>query len=666
MRWMFMATCGMILSAGVTNSLRDVGLPSSWLRKWQSPPCEDRPLQIVHGIDPSGRGPAGMAQMVPSAGSDAIAEEGMRYYRDMGLGGVVCNVLFQDYLRSEAAWTALVDAVHAAERLGMIVWIYDEEGYPSGAAGGRVLEGNPEYEAQELAYDPSKPDPFVVRPSYEFTHAANNYYAARRYVNLLDERAVRKFLALTHQAYRRRLGSCMGTTVRAFFTDEPSLLAVNLGQIPESARRNVPIRDALDPTIRPLPAVPWVRDLPERYRERYEQDLLQVRRSLFEGDGPKDKEVRRRFWTLVGDLIAERYFGTIQKWCRDYRVASSGHNLWEEAIMHHPALYGNALKALSRMDIPGMDELSSEPTAVLHGHWMTAALPASAAMLTGGRRVFTEVSDFSEKMGGRGPASLPMMLATAGWQAAFGVTEFTLYYGIGDRSPQDYRSYCAFVGRLNAVLKPARMDPEVLLYYPIRDLMEEYRPVAEPLNIASQSARARRIVGSFNRLGTSLTRAQIPFCLVDDEFLAKAAIRRGRLAIRQYGFRAIVIPDGVELPPSAGDLLERFQAAGGLVLHDAVPQQLDATRLKTILDPAYGLEPATESIVLGRFRRDGRTVVVLVNAGTSAWDGRLRADRSGTWTLLEPASGVTRAVEAMGNAIRVSLQPMETLLLASP
>jgi len=655
----------MLLLAARANELRDGGLPSSWLRKWFTPPAEDRPLQIIHGIPPSGSKPAGMGQIVPAAEGDHSVAASMRAYGELGLGGVVCNVLFDDYLRSEPAWEALKEAVRACCDEGMVVWIYDEKGYPSGSAGGLVLEGNPEYEAQELAYDPSRPDPFIVRPSYEFTHAANNYHAARRYPNLLNEQAVRKFLTLTHQAYRRRLGTFMGSTVRAFFTDEPSLLAVNLGQIPEPARSRVPVVDPPDPNAKPLPAVPWVEDLPERYQERYGQDLMAVRRSLFEGDMEEDKTVRRRFWTLVGDLLAERYFGTIQKWCREARVYSSGHNLWEEALMHHPALYGNALKALMRMDIPGMDELSSNPAVVLHGHWMTAAMPASAAMLTGRRRVFTEVSDFSETMAGKGPVDLQRMQATAAWQAAFGVTDFTLYYSIQSRSADDYRAYCAFVGRLNAILKPARLAPDVLLYYPIYDLTAEYRPVAEPLHISSQSAIAQRIVASFNRLGTALTRAQIPFCLADHETLGTASVLRGRLTIHRRGFRAVVLPDGVTLPPKVKNVLDRFRDSGGVVLVDGNPRNLDSAALRREIRPQYQLDPPCDHIVVGQFRRDSRAVLALVNVTEQPYIGAISGVR-GPCYLLEPATGAVSPISVTGARVRLELQPFQTVLLTFP
>ena len=182
----------------------------------------------------------------------------MRYYVDHGLGGIVCNVAFDKYLQSQEHWQTLVAGVRQCEKLGMVVWLYDEEGYPSGAAGGLVLAENKAFEAVELAFDASRQDPFVIRPAYEHTHANNNYHASRRYANLIDDRAMGTFIAKTHDAYWERLEPFFGKTIQAFFTDEPSLIAVNLGAIPEPARSRVPIVDPPDPRPSLCPRCPGV------------------------------------------------------------------------------------------------------------------------------------------------------------------------------------------------------------------------------------------------------------------------------------------------------------------------------------------------------------------------------------------------------------------------
>ena len=414
-----------VLAAVLRGADRPAELPESWRSAWEQPPTGDRPLQIVHGIPLD-------AQLSDEQRAAEISKR-LDAWQAHGLGGIVCNMPFTNYLQSEADWQSLAAVMQRCRERGMVVWIYDELGYPSGAAGGLVLQENPAFEALELAFDRSREEPFIVRPSYEFTHANNNYHASRRYVNLMDADAVACFVNKTHDAYWKHLEPYFGDPIVAMFTDEPSLLAVSLGQIPEHVRRTVQVVDPPDPQVKPLPAVPWCRDLVDVYQARYGEDLRTQQRSLFEGESDTDRRVRRQFWSLVTDLVAERYFGALGRWCAEHKVASSGHTLVEESLLLQVAVEGSGLQALARMHIPGLDALSSDPQAVIHSGWLTAGLPASAASLSGTRRVMTEVSDFVQKLGGGGPASLAQMQATAAWQAAWGVTEFTLYYSPHDR-----------------------------------------------------------------------------------------------------------------------------------------------------------------------------------------------------------------------------------------
>ena len=175
-----------------------------------------RPLKIIHGLDRylgedghtlglTDSDPAGQWNTwVTEHSADISGEQliGVRTYlqslADLGVGGIVTNVAFNDYMLSEDNWKALTDEIKACAKKNMVVWLYDEDGYPSGAAGNLVLKENSEYEAQAMVYDPSRQEPFYVRPAYEYTHASNNHYAARRYVNIIDDRAVAAFIRHTH------------------------------------------------------------------------------------------------------------------------------------------------------------------------------------------------------------------------------------------------------------------------------------------------------------------------------------------------------------------------------------------------------------------------------------------------------------------------------------
>jgi len=198
-RFCFAGTAGAEIDSGEgVNS--SPSMPPEWMQAWSDPGNKLRPMQIVHGLAPK-----------------QASQAGLTIFKDLGLGGIVCNVSFDRYMQSEENWKTLAQAVKSCSQLGLRVWIYDEDGYPSGSAGGLVLKENPDYEALSLTYDPARQKPFALRPAYEHTHASNNYGAARRYPNLIDDEADISFVEITHQAYRQRLSEYFGNTIEAFF-----------------------------------------------------------------------------------------------------------------------------------------------------------------------------------------------------------------------------------------------------------------------------------------------------------------------------------------------------------------------------------------------------------------------------------------------------------------
>ena len=638
----------LILTLMALSSAEEKSLPKSWLSRWQQPMATDRPLKIVHGID-----------------LKHATEEGMRYYQERGLGGLVVNVDFDQYLASEKHWQTLLLGLQNGKALGLNFWLYDEQGYPSGAAGGLVLQENPQYEALELAYDASQSDPFILRPAFEFTHAANNFYAVRRYINIMDDRAVNAFIRHTHERYQARIKSFAAANITAFFTDEPSLIAVDLGHISEPHRSQVPIRDSINTLLPELPSVPWVYDMEEQFQLKYNRDLHSQRKSLFIGTDPQDKLIRRQFWALVADLVSERYFGALQRWCQVHGTASSGHTLREESLIHHVPLEGNAIKALSRMDIPGLDLLSSDPEKVLDDGWLIAALPFSAARMMGHRRIMTEVSDFDQTLSGQPPVSLEQMRATAAWQSAWGVTDFTLYYDVDTRPLEEVKAYSDFIGRMNAVLADADPQVEILLYYPIEDLWQEYLPVGKKLSLESQSSRAQHLIQSFRSLGYALQSRQLGFALIDHELLASARVQRdGSLGLGNHRYSVLILPDECKPDPGVENIIQKMQQNGGLILQDNIAAPLDGAALTAAIKPRYTLAPANEKVIMNLFKRDGRFIILATNVSKNEWQGNLVCSEKGPWLLLDPAAGTIRDISTdVQGYLPLRLSSFQTALL---
>lgn len=492
---------------------------------FRSPPAEYRPLQIVHGFD--------------NLGADAeTIRKRLQDLRSLGVGGLVVNVSFHNYLRSEEQWRLFLEGLKIAEDLGFVIWLYDEEGYPSGAAGGLVLEKKPEFEAVGLVrLGENAKIQYEVRRMYEGTHCTENVYKKRRYINILNQEAVKTFIALTHDEYAKRISN-IGKRIQAIFTDEPSLMTTYI-RPPEKA----------------LPALPWVEDLPKEFKRRKGYDLMPHIESLFADVGDYQR-VRCDFYDLIAELVAERYFGQIQNWCQKHGIASSGHLLAEEKLLWHAMYYGDLIRCLRRMDIPGIDMLTSDPRAIVVGlGFLVPKFASSAAHLEGRSETMSETSDFTQRMGigqQKRRAWLPEMKATAAIQFLLGINNITSYYAhpFGDESERaDYEHYCTYVGRLGSLLKGAQHECDVAVLYPIAGVWANFYPTALSMYQPHPSNRLNEIDDQFAHLCRLLLQHQIDYDIVDEIAIQTASIGQGEFRVANESYRALIVPstDAVRL-----------------------------------------------------------------------------------------------------------------------
>lgn len=601
---------------------RSLHLENTLRALFKNPPAPYRTLQIIHNFDSFGR-------------DEATLRQRMEWLKATGIGGVVANVSFHDYLRSEEQWRIFLTGLKVCEELGLLFWLYDEEGYPSGAAGGLVLERNPDFEAIGLVRRVNrdgKPRYEVLR-MYEGTHCTENVYKKRRYINLLNPQAVRTFINVTHDAYAKRI-SDLGKRVHAIFTDEPSLVTTYI-RPPENA----------------LPALPWCEDLPEQFRKRKGYDVSPYLESLYTDTG-HHHGVRCDFYEVVAQLVAERYFGQIQDWCRRHGIASSGHLLAEEKLLWHVMYYGDLFIPLRRMDIPGIDILSSDPLALTAGNgFLVPKLISSVAHLIRRRETMSETSDFMEQRGNR-RASLEQMKATASLQYLLGINTITSYYpdpygathpASSEQRRTDYAHYNAFVGRLGLLLRSAQHECDVAVLYPIAGVQANFYPTTLSMYQPHPSRRLSEIDDSFVNLCRRLLQSQIDFDIVDEPALRRAQIGKGGFRIGSGRYRALVVPSTDAIHVTTLRQIAQMARQGVQVIFVGQPPQYAAShrerdlevqrrveqvlrlprihassedavsRTLTEANCAVQLEPATPEVWVARYRRDGGLFYFLVN-----------------------------------------------------
>ena len=530
--------------------------------RFANPPAAARILPIQHG-QPNAR------DKIDAVLSDLQAD---------GFGGFTGNVDFSGYLDSPVAWKAFRHKVEEARARGLSVWLYDEQGYPSCMAGGKTLEGHPEWRARAYlvattnvpvgcaALPPSPPGRpvatlrrrsadgtgetvYVVTDDFihEGTHAAASLSRYKKvYPNLLMAEPTARFIAVTHDAYKRELGPALGA-IASTFTDEPSLMTLWMRPMPYLC---LPVSDELLAAWERESGHPLAEDVPALVGGAAEGAVAAV---------------RHRFWSMVGARVARNYVGQLTKWADANGLASGGHLLAEEGLVAHVPLYGDFFKALRGLSAPSCDMLQSIPAQV---PWITPLLAGSAGALNGARLVMSEASDHSQRHRGPGDTrpvyqvSAREIVGSLNRQIWGGVNTFTSYYN-WQRFPRAVRrAINEEIGRTLTLLREGHAAADIALLYPADALMVGY----EPQRRGGGGAAARRTANEVNAAGRALFAANRAFLFVDAETLEAAEVKGARLVKGDLCWRTVVLPGVSTLPVGAARKLEAFRAAGGLVL----------------------------------------------------------------------------------------------------
>lgn len=543
--------------------------------------------------------------------SDALA-----HIKEWGFGGIVTNVGWKNYLRDEDEWRIFLEGIKVCQDLGLRVWIYDELGYPSGAAGGLALEGHPELEAEVLvrtttevpagqvrlcgpsswryvvharavtngkSYDltnnvdangnlswvapqPCTVERYDVRSGFDGTHATRNVHAYRRYINVLDPKAVERFYDVTYQEYINRLRQDI-RLIEAFFTDEPSFMAAYFPAIPEQYVAHLRVDDEPAEDFDRLPQLPWRKDFLERFAERYHYDLLPNLASLFEGETNKDHQIRHDFHQLASEMYADVFFKGLQHRLAEHGIPLSGHVLAEESVVQHVASEGNVMWNLMGMEKPGIDMLTALPQNILNTFsLLTCKYGSSSAHVCGRNDVMSEVSDYSDRTHGQITTSIAQRLGALALQCALGVTTFTSYFGWKGMDPEDIRRLMTFCGRIQPAVRFGIHVAQVAVLYPIRTAWAQYIPTREVLSLDSQPEPLASMDNALLRIARGLLINQIDFDFVDSCCLQSADMQSGMLSIANETYELLLIPPGTVLSSKDIESIHHFAESGGRIL----------------------------------------------------------------------------------------------------
>ncbi len=496
--------------------------------------------------------------------------------------------LMTPYLGDE--WFRLWEvALREAERLDMDLWIYDENSYPSGFAGGLVPEAMPESRGRGLILREEKqptrlgPDVIAVFHLTDAGHedvtqqarrgaplpegrylvasvqrAGNSpWFGGRCYVDLLYPGVTEKFLRVTLGPYERHFGRQFGRRIPGAFTDEPQL--------------------------RPAGGLPWTDDFPEHFERRWGYGLLQHLPCL-EREVGDWKRVRHNYFQTLLDLFIERWARPYYEYCEQRRLEFTGH-YWEHEwpgcllVPDNMALYAWQQR-------PGIDTLMNEYSADPHAQF-------------GNVRAVKELASVANQLGR--PRTLCEAYGAGGWDLRFedmkrigdwlyvlGVNtlnqhlSYVTIRGMRKRDHPPSFSYhepwwdaygvsATYFARLSVALSHgAQINPVLVL-----------EPTTSAWMYQTQTANTPRLgeIGqAFQHLVTELEKAQIEYDLgCEDIIVRHGSVSGSELAVGQRRYSTVVLPPFTEnLNAQTAVLLAELLKRGGTVLCcDEPPMRLD-------------------------------------------------------------------------------------------
>ncbi|MCY1719932.1 glycosyl hydrolase [Prolixibacteraceae bacterium Z1-6] len=277
--------------------------------------------------------------------NEQISEDGidfqMREFKEAGIGGVFVHPrpgLLTEYLSKD--WFHLFDyTVQKGKELDMKVWIYDENSYPSGFAGGHVPAQMPDsykhgsslrmYVQDNVDVMASEDIAVVLKKNgdeflditasidsekgntgtyyiFEKAYPGNSpWYGGFSYVDLLYPGVTDKFMELTMTKGYEQNKADFGETLPGIFTDEPNLEAA----MPRGS------------------VLRWTPDLFDVFKERWGYDLKVNLPALVEETGNWQK-VRHDYYELLLELFLERWAKPWSKYCDENNLNWTGH-YWE-------------------------------------------------------------------------------------------------------------------------------------------------------------------------------------------------------------------------------------------------------------------------------------------------------------------------------------------------
>jgi len=512
--------------------------------------------------------------------------------KSAGFGGLFVHPrpgMITEYLSDD--WFKLYEyTVKKGKELDLEVWIYDENSYPSGFAGGHVPQEMPESYNQGQGLRLEKKEILPVNMDEYFicllkegdvwkdiTATVNNYQGVRgsyylykktyygksdwhggySYVDLLVDGVTEKFIELTMKGYEKWFADEFGKGIPGIFTDEPNIVTSG--------------------------GFRWTPDLFKVFQQQWGYDLKPLIPLLSEETGDW-KKVRHNYMETLLQMFIDRWAKPWFQYTEENNLIWTGH-YWEHGWPQMNDGPDNmAMYAWHQM--PSIDMLFNQfnetsPTAQF-GNVRSVKEVRSVANQMGRERILSETYG-----GGGWDVTFKDLKRLGDWEYVLGVNFMNQHLVhqtlTGARkydyppvftyhSPwfDNYKVMNDYFGRLSLVMSKGIQQNDILVLEPNATLWSYY-------SHTGSNPALNQIGRKFQDFVTTLEKSQVEYDLGAENIIKdQGRAEKGKLIIGKAAYSTVVIPPLNEtLNKPTFHILRQFVEQGGRLLCFSEPNMID-------------------------------------------------------------------------------------------
>ena len=459
------------------------------------------------------------------------------------------------YLSSE--WfSAFSLVIKEAEKLNLDVYIYDEDGWPSGFAGGLVTNLGEDYWIKGLRYSNNLKDADLERFVAAFRRRENGsmeligkeevknadlifwYQTDSHYVDLMSEKTVRAFIDFTHEEYKKRYSKYFGNVIKGIFTDEPQLDVI----------------------------MPWSLELPQKFKGLNGYDMMPYLWLLAE-KGEGYLKFRSDYYSATEKAFFNAFTKQIGDWCEENNLLLTGHFPCEDGLCGQIAPCGSVMKHYSAMQFPGIDHLGN----MQHS-------PVLLKQVSSASQQFWDGEVLCEIFGCSGwDVPLRNLAWIWGRHSALGITtacchlsaytiegirkrDYPAFFSYQNTWWQDFKALKKWMVNLSELMSMGKRETEVLLLSPFHSIKSKYGGTVSSFRLKACSAQFRQIL-------QNLLDLQIDTEIADEELLEENGfVESGMLVLGKRSYRYLIIPECDSIKKSTLELIKELSKSGARVI----------------------------------------------------------------------------------------------------